>query len=79
MSPVDVILQLPEDLVNQAKAAGILTDERVTAWLQSELLRQRSITELRNDVRKLRALKPALTQNEIDAEVRAVRSENISE
>lgn len=67
MSAVDVVLKLPEELVAQAQAAGILTEKRVSEWIVSELERQHSIAELREDVRKLRALEPELTPEEIAA------------
>jgi len=69
MSVVDVVLKLPEELVAQAHAAGILTEKRVSEWIIIELERQRSIAELRDDIHKLRALEPALTAEEIALEL----------
>lgn len=39
MSHIDVTLHLPEDLVTRAKAQGVLSNERIAAFLQAELER----------------------------------------
>lgn len=39
MNNIDVTLHLPEDLVTRAKAQGVLSDERIAAFLQAELER----------------------------------------
>ncbi len=75
MSDVQITLVLPEELVNAAREEGLLTDERIAAWLESELDRRRALTALRRDVMKLRALKPELSQSEIDAEIEASSKE----
>jgi hypothetical protein len=71
MSNVDVILSLPEELVERAKSEGLLDDSRVAAWLEAELERRQRIKQLREDVQKLRSFEPPLTQEEIDAETKA--------
>jgi len=70
MVAVDITLKLPEELVNQAQAAGILTDERVAELLAAELERKNQVRELFDDIDKLHELQPPLTQAEIDAEIR---------
>ncbi|MCC6804217.1 MAG: hypothetical protein IT319_15150 [Anaerolineae bacterium] len=74
MRNVDVVLSLPEELVARAKSEGLLDGERVTAWLEQELERRGRVKQLREDVQKLRAFEPSLTQEEIDAEIEAQRS-----
>ena len=39
MSDIDVTLRLPEALVAQARAQGVLNNERIAAFLQAELER----------------------------------------
>ncbi|MCC7452241.1 MAG: hypothetical protein IT324_32875 [Anaerolineae bacterium] len=75
MNTVDVTLTLPEDLAERAKAAGILTSERLIAWLEKELERKERVDRLLADIAKLSAIQPPLTQEEIDAEIAADRRE----
>jgi hypothetical protein len=75
MNRVDVTLNLPEDLVEQAKSAGILTEDEVERWLMSELERQRKLDRFFGTLDKLNALEPRLTPEEIDAEIEAYRRE----
>ncbi|MBC7811369.1 MAG: hypothetical protein H7175_09485 [Burkholderiales bacterium] len=75
MVAVDITLKLPEELVNQAQAAGILTDERVAELLTAELERKNQVRELFDDIDKLHKLQPPFTQAEIDAEIRAHKEE----
>lgn len=72
---VDIILNLPEDLAVRAQAAGLLTDEQIARLLEAELEREARIQELASDMRKLHALHPSLTQEEIDDEIQAYREE----
>lgn len=76
MSNIDVTLSLPEELVKRAKSEGLLDEERIAAWLETELLRRSRIKELRADIQKLRSMQPSITQDEIDAEIEASRKEN---
>ncbi len=75
MDYVRVTLNLPEDVVEQAEAAGLLTDEQMAALLVSELKRKARIDRFFDDVDKLSALEPALTPEEIAAEIRASRED----
>ena len=75
MSNINIMLTLPEKLVARAKAAGILNDQRVAQWLEDELERQKRRNVFVQDIEKLHALEPALSQEEIDAEIRAYRAE----
>jgi hypothetical protein len=75
METVEVKLNLPGELVDRAKSAGLLTDERVTAWLSAELERKRRVGQLFEDAQKLRAMEPALTPEDIAAEIDAYREE----
>ena len=59
----------------RAKEAGILTTERVVAWLENELERQYRARRLFATIDKLQAIEHTLTQTEIDEEIRAYRAE----
>ena len=75
MNRVDVTLSLPEELVEQAKSVGVLTNERIAAWLEAEIKRQSHAQQLQETLRRLRSVEPSLTQDEIDDEIAAYRSE----
>jgi len=76
MTTVDVTLSLPEELVEQAKSAGVLTDERVAALLEAEIKRQINARRFQATLQQLRAVDPSLTQEEIDDEIEAYHDEN---
>lgn len=68
---VDVLLKLPKELVERAKEAGVLTDERMAAMIEVELKRQAHIRRFKETVEQLRDLQPPITQEEIDEELEA--------
>jgi hypothetical protein len=70
---MDIILKLPEELVKQAQAAGILTDEQVASLIQTELERLQRRQALFTDIQNLHELQPALTSDDIDTEFKAFR------
>jgi len=72
---VMVMLNLPEALVSQAQQAGILNDQDVAALLQAEIERRQRIDRYFNTLDQLAALQPPLTQEEIDAELKAYKAE----
>jgi 2-hydroxychromene-2-carboxylate isomerase len=76
MATVDITLNLPEELVEQAKSAGVLTDERVAALLEAEIKRQTHAQRFQATLRQLRAAEPLLMQKEIDDEIDAHHAEN---
>jgi hypothetical protein len=76
MTTVDVTLSLPEELVEQAKSAGVLTDERVAALLEAEIKRQINAQRFQATLRQLRSVEPSVTQEEIDDEIEAYHAEN---
>jgi hypothetical protein len=75
MATIDVTLNLPEELVEKAREAGVLTDARMAALIEAEVVRQTHLQRFQSKLRQLRALEPALTQDEIDAEIEAYRAE----
>ncbi len=69
-----VTVRLPDDLAQQAKAAGLLRDEAIETLLR-EAMKKRQVDRLFATMDKLAALEPKLTEAEIDAEVAAARAE----
>jgi hypothetical protein len=78
MERVDIIVNLPEELVEQAKSAGLLTNERIEKLLIGELERQRRLNGLFTDLDKLAAIEPPISEEEINAEIEAYRKEKRS-
>ncbi len=85
MAMVDITLNLPEELVEEAKEYGALTDARVAALLDAEV---RRLKQWRDFQRTLEGLHTAsrdhfgdLSEDEImalvDAEVKEVRAERL--
>lgn len=75
MNRIDVTLNLPQELVEQARSAGLLTDDEVERWLIAELERQGRLNRFFNTLDQLSSLEPSITPDEIDAEIEAYRQE----
>ncbi len=73
---VTIQLDLPEALINEARAAGLLESTRLADWLADELRRMRARGEFGVMLKKLHAVadKP-MSLEEIQAEVDTVREE----
>lgn len=76
---MDITLKLPEQLVKQARAAGILTDERIASLIEAELERNQRKATFAADIERLHKLQPPLTQEEIEAELQAFRQERAAQ
>lgn len=70
----NVTLSLPDDLAQQAKSAGLLRPEAIESLLR-EAMRKRQVDQLFSTMGKLAALEPAMTEEEIEAEIAAARAE----
>jgi hypothetical protein len=71
-----VQLTLPDDLAQQAKAAGLLTPEALERMLAAALRRRQAGEELLKVAARIEAAGiPPMTMEEINAEVKAVRAE----
>jgi hypothetical protein len=79
MSVINVTLQLPEELAERATAAGLLSSEQISAWLEAELDRKDHLKLLRADLERLRAVSEPLSDDEVtalvDEEISAYRAE----
>ena len=72
---MDIILKLPDELVERAKAAGILTDEQVAELIEAELEHRQRRKQFYTDLETLRSMEPKITPEEIEAELKAFRQE----
>ncbi len=70
-----ITFELPEELVERAQAAGLLTSEQVSRWLENELQRETLRENYRDTLQQLRAVQPPLSANEIEDELEAYRGE----
>jgi hypothetical protein len=72
---IAITLNLPEELVIEAQKRGLLTEERVTAWLDEALKKEDAYQRLASTVDRLHSAngEVGLSLEEIDAEVQAVR------
>ncbi|MBK8138911.1 MAG: hypothetical protein IPK52_24365 [Chloroflexi bacterium] len=64
-----ITLELPDDVVSEAEAAGILTSAQISQLLQAELERRQRVDKYFGMMESLAALEPKMTQAEIDAEL----------
>jgi post-segregation antitoxin (ccd killing protein) len=82
MSVVNITLQLPEELAERATAAGLLSSEQVSAWLEAELSRKEHLKLLQADLERLRAVSEPLGDDEVtalvDEEIHTYRAEKRS-
>jgi hypothetical protein len=85
-----ITLKIPEELAADAEQLGLLSRDRVIAWLQTEIkrhipvtgdepavdeaTRQAALQCLQEAAVKLRALESALTPDEIEEEIRRARN-----
>lgn len=70
----NITVSLPDDLAQQAQAAGLLRPAALETLLR-EAMKRRDIAELFASIDKLNALEPVLTEEQIDAEIEAARAE----
>jgi hypothetical protein len=73
---VTIQVDLPDALVNEARAAGLLESARLADWLADELRRKRARAEFGQMLKKLHSVADEpMSLEEIQAEVDAVRAE----
>jgi len=73
MDYISVTLQLPAEIAEQARAAGILTDANLLQIIEKELERQKAMRRFFETADQLTALQPKLSLEEIQAEIEAGR------
>ena len=75
MTQVELILTLPDALVREAEAAGLLSPEAIERLLREEV-RRRRVDQLFDTGDRLAALDlPMLTEAEVEAEIQAARAQ----
>lgn len=70
----DITVSLPDELAQQAENAGLLRPDAIAELLR-EAMKKRQVDQLFTAMGKLASLEPALTEEEIDAEIDATRAE----
>ncbi len=75
MTELELKLSLPDELADQARAAGLLTSEAIER-LMREAIRKAAARRLIELGQQLRASgQPGITEAELEAELEAVRAE----
>ena len=72
MSTVELKLILPDILAHEAERSGLLTPESIEALLRAEI-RRRRVNKLFAAADRLAGLETPLTEEEIEAEIAALR------
>ena len=73
---ITVQLDLPEEVIRDARSFGLLESKRMTAMLAEEVRRRRAGQELKQMLDKVRSAPgEPMTMQEIDAEIKAARAE----
>jgi hypothetical protein len=75
---MDITFTLPDELIERARAEGLLTPQRMSQWLEDELRRADARRHFAEMTRKLRAVEPAITEAEIEAELAARKAERLA-
>lgn len=73
---ITVQLDLPEEVIREARSFGLLETKRMTAMLAEEVGRRRAGLELKQMLDKVRSAPgEPMTMEEINAEIKAARAE----
>jgi hypothetical protein len=73
---ITIQVDLPDDVIQEARRFGLLDSTSVTAWLTEEVRRRRTGQGLKQVLDKVRTTPgEAMTPDEINAEVKAARKE----
>ena len=82
MSDVEITIKLPEALLKQARESNLLTDEVIADLLQAELdrraARRKHLDNFLNMAEQLASAEPALTPEEIAAEIELARRDSMN-
>ncbi len=70
----NITVSLPDELAQQAQSAGLLRPDAIERLLR-EAMKKRQVEQLFTTMDQLAALKPVLTEAEIDAEIAAARAD----
>lgn len=73
-SMTEVTVTLPDNLAQEARAAGLLTPQAMEAMVR-ETLRKQRLDELFNAMDKMAAVEMPMTEAEIQAEIETARAQ----
>jgi len=71
---IEVRMELPKDLAQEAESGGLLTPKILESLLRSELRRRRAKAFSETIERIAKVAGPPMTENEINAEIQAARA-----
>jgi hypothetical protein len=74
MTTLELTLNLPDDLAQRAKDAGLLSNEAIEKLLREQLRRQAG-EELRTMLDRVQSTGTPMTEDEVQAEIDASRAE----
>lgn len=74
MTTLELTLNLPDDLAQRAKDAGLLSNEAIEKLLREQLRRQAG-EELRAMLDRVQSTGTPMTEDEVQAEIDAYRAE----
>lgn len=73
---ITIQLDLPEEVIRDARTFGLLESKRMTAILAEEVRRRRAGQELKKTLDEIRSVPGVpMTMEEINAEIKAARAE----
>lgn len=75
MQQIQITLRLPDDLAREAGEAGLLDADRLARLIESELARRQMAEKYAATLDALGQLDEPMTQDEIEAELAALRAE----
>jgi antitoxin component of MazEF toxin-antitoxin module len=72
-----ITLTIPDELAQQARHLGLLDNDQLTALIEAEIERKRdkAAQELFAILEEIQSIEPRMTQEEIDAEIKAYYAE----
>jgi post-segregation antitoxin (ccd killing protein) len=74
MTTLELTLQLPDELVQRAQSAGLLTSEAIERLVR-DAIRKEAARQLIEIGKELRTAPPAISEEELEAELKAVRAD----
>ncbi len=75
LQSITITIELPEEEIRRAKAAGVLAPESLARLIRDELERRADVDRMREIMDALQSLPGRPTPEEIDAEIQTYRAE----
>lgn len=77
MQTIEFSFRLPEELAVRAQNAGVLTTDYLIALIEKELERKFYAQKFKTTLDQLQAVQPRLTEEAIDSEIHAYKTEKM--